>query len=373
MVLRASAGSPEGRLIGTPAGRIERWATSNREAGVGCPALPRRDSGRAAGRYWLNAGRFATSAQPDGSLATGAFTLTEILVAVALMSVIIFALYSMFNQTQKALRSNVTQVDVLESVRAALDFIVRDIEQATHCDVPGATNLYARNTFNEKPTYQPLSDGSLRTNFFQELFFLTRSNNYHWYANAYFVASLTNPAARVGPLGVGTLYRFSAPVARFNLVMPPTNRIDLLALRDTMDLFERVKTDPSFRTTAPYTYPLLSGVTHLKWQAFDGAGRRLAFQFVVLLSNVWIAPEPEVPGESWFAFTNPVPTFQAPVPTLTSALPGMLEMEIAVLEDEAVQRLKSMGSVQLARTFFEDQAGRVHVFKQQIPIRTVPR
>lgn len=361
----SGASSRTPRLPGVAALQLAPGAASGR-AGA-------RDVDPATARGVAVATGFESHARTGAATGAAAFTLTEILVAVVLMSVIIFALYSMFNQTQKALRGNVTQVDVLETARAALDFIVRDIEQATHCEVPGATNLYARNAFNEKPTYQPLSDGSSRTNFFQELFFLTRSNNYHWYANAFFVASLTNPAARVGPLGVGTLYRFSAPVARLNPLMPPTNRIDLRALRDTMELFERVKTDPSFRTTVPYTYPLLSGVTHLKWQAYDGAGRRLAFQFGVLVSNVWVAPEPEVPGESWFAFTNPVPTFQVPAPALTNALPATLEMEIGVLEAEALQRLKSMGSAQLARSFLEKQAGRVHVFKQQIAIRTVPR
>ena len=42
------------------------------------------------------------------------YPLVELLTAVSIMLVIIYALYMMFAQTQKALRANVTQVDVLE-------------------------------------------------------------------------------------------------------------------------------------------------------------------------------------------------------------------------------------------------------------------
>src|SRR4051812_38323136 len=47
------------------------------------------------------------------------FSLIEILVVVALLSVIILGLVAMFHQTQKALLSTTTQVDFLEAGRAA--------------------------------------------------------------------------------------------------------------------------------------------------------------------------------------------------------------------------------------------------------------
>src|SRR5690349_22708594 len=59
-----------------------------------------------------------------------AFTVTELMLAVAIMGVIIFALYSVFNQTQKALRSTETQGDVAEKARAIVDIITRELEQA---------------------------------------------------------------------------------------------------------------------------------------------------------------------------------------------------------------------------------------------------
>src|ERR1043165_3270479 len=59
-----------------------------------------------------------------------AFTVTELMLAVSIMGVIIFALYSVFNQTQRALRSTQTQGDVAEKARAIVDIISRELEQA---------------------------------------------------------------------------------------------------------------------------------------------------------------------------------------------------------------------------------------------------
>ncbi|MBI2924848.1 MAG: prepilin-type N-terminal cleavage/methylation domain-containing protein [Verrucomicrobia bacterium] len=326
----------------------------------------------------LRSGRGRLACLPGRPRRWQAFTLTELLVAVTLMSLIIFALYSMFDQTQKALRSNVTQVDVLESARAALELLTRDVEQATYSAVPGTTNLYALSYFNDKPTYQQLNDRTPRTNYFQELFFLTRSNNYAWMAHGYFVASLTNPAARVGELGVGTLYRFAAPLRRtIDPVNWTTNRLDTNSLRDTLRLFHKVKTDTTYGPTNIYTYPLLSGVTHARWLPFDKNGRLMTYRDrdFDLYRGVWLQEEAVVPRETKFAFTNPNPdkVSQDFLAHATNPLPAYLELELATLEADVVEQLKSMGSPQLARNFFTNQVGRVHLFRQRLPIRTVPR
>jgi prepilin-type N-terminal cleavage/methylation domain-containing protein len=58
------------------------------------------------------------------------FSLIEMLVAVGLLSVVILALYAMFDQTQRALRSSVGQVDVFEGSRSALELMSKDLEHA---------------------------------------------------------------------------------------------------------------------------------------------------------------------------------------------------------------------------------------------------
>ena len=72
-----------------------------------------------------------------------AFSLIELLTAVSIMVVIIFSLYAMFNQTQKALRANITQVDVLEGGRAAAEMLGREIEQLSACNQFQTINFYA--------------------------------------------------------------------------------------------------------------------------------------------------------------------------------------------------------------------------------------
>src|SRR5437762_995495 len=60
----------------------------------------------------------------------GAFTVTELMLSVSIMGMIIFALYSVFNQTQRALRATQTQGDVSEKARAISDIISRELQQA---------------------------------------------------------------------------------------------------------------------------------------------------------------------------------------------------------------------------------------------------
>ena len=65
-----------------------------------------------------------------------AFTLIEVMVVVVLLSLIVIALMAVFNSTQSAFRASVTQTDVLESGRAAMDMITRrfagDVAVAGH-------------------------------------------------------------------------------------------------------------------------------------------------------------------------------------------------------------------------------------------------
>jgi len=59
------------------------------------------------------------------------FTMVEILVTMVLLSLIVLALMTVFNSTQKAFRSSLTQTDVLESGRLAMGLMVGDLEAMT--------------------------------------------------------------------------------------------------------------------------------------------------------------------------------------------------------------------------------------------------
>src|SRR6185436_18426542 len=73
-----------------------------------------------------------------------AFTITELLVAVSLMTMIVFVLYSMFNQTQRAMRANEAQVDSTERGRGVLELVSREIESTRVGMRADTTNLWLR-------------------------------------------------------------------------------------------------------------------------------------------------------------------------------------------------------------------------------------
>ncbi len=64
----------------------------------------------------------------------GGFTLVEIMVVLALLSLIVFALMAVFGVTQRAFRASLTQTDSLEGGRAVMDLIAADLEAMTPSD-----------------------------------------------------------------------------------------------------------------------------------------------------------------------------------------------------------------------------------------------
>ena len=87
-----------------------------------------------------------------------AFSLLELMVAVGIMGVIVAALYTVFNQTQKALRANVNQTDVLEGGRFAMEQIVGDLRRLSAAGVTAETNFLV----SRSPAIQAVPLGELQ-------------------------------------------------------------------------------------------------------------------------------------------------------------------------------------------------------------------
>jgi hypothetical protein len=52
-------------------------------------------------------------------------------------------------------------------------------------------------------------------------------------------------------------------------------------------------------------------------------------------------------------------------------VPAAVEIELGFLESRTLERAKSIPNITTRREFLERQAGRVHLFRQRIPIHSV--
>jgi prepilin-type N-terminal cleavage/methylation domain-containing protein len=250
-----------------------------------------------------------------------AFSLVEMMVAVAILGMMIVGLLAMFSQVSKALRGANNQTDVMESGRMMSEMITREVQQAAACSVDGGINFLGSRIMGANPLNQFLPGGGRYDNDLEALFFLTRENT-EWRAIGYFV----DPAAN----GVGTLYRFYAAtnslVGATSFYRSFTNEIARLP---NSDIMRRVA----------------AGVVQLEVHVYDANG-----------ADVTNNP--------------PLVTHSANVAVFTSnALPAFVEVKLGVLEAHLVDRLRNMPP-DVARPYLEDErrTAQTHLFRQRIPI-----
>jgi hypothetical protein len=332
-----------------------------------------------------------------------AFSLVEILVTIALLSFIILGLFAVFNQTQRAFRSSLTQTDVLEAGRAVNDILTRDLEQMTPSGAvlpipPGrlamygisvtttGANFYAQ-MIKAAPVVQSLpGGGQFRTNFLQDIFILTRDSQ-NWVGIGYCVRTqdvsgrLWLPEIQTGQMGVGSLYRYSATLpitynisptdAHNGLRVDPANLCSnfLWACQPGSALISNRVCDGvihfSLRSFATNGYPIVS----------DGGFRIPLFR-----------PDP-------FTFPMPLSRFSVvhqatviPMPILaqypdnisgcwfwSNAVPAAVELELGILEPRTFARYNSIPVPNARLTYLQrdDVTTRVQLFRQRVPVRNV--
>lgn len=312
----------------------------------------------------------------NGSRRAG-FSVAELMLAVAIMGVIIFALYSVFNQTQKALRSTETQGDVAEKARAIMEIVSRDLEQAqatfsAYRDKDAQTfenEINLMGGFERGPLVQrsDRADIQPRTNFLHNLFFYTNRTN-AWQAIGYRVVNVTN--------GVGSLLRYQPQTNHFG-GRPSQNVLSTRFVNEAV-------TNVTFHHVS-------DGVIHMAFIPYDFRGYRLGYDTTnrspgtyrivrstdgvinqaasdalrTELGNVLLsrgdqnARAETLQYATTFAFT-------------TNAMPAYVEMEFGILEPEALTQYYLMKKEDNpnANNYLARQVNKVHLFRQRIPIRT---
>ena len=272
----------------------------------------------------------------------------EVLLVVTLLSLIVLALMSVFNMTQAAFRASVTQTDVLEGSRAAVDLIARDLRGLTPSGNTNAVNFYTANNDNFFISYQPLyqslpGSSNLRTNLLQGFFVLGRNND-KWTGAGYVVNS-------------GDTNSFY-PLYCYH-------RSDLSVQSDPRQLFAQFTTViATGQWTNQYMSHLMDGVVHLVVRAYDTNGYWMtngyAFGQRLTVTNAWFFPS------EWG---------EVGCDMVGSTVPASVELQLGVLEDSTVQRAESLPNNLPAlppndrRTqFLYLQSGKVHLFRQRVPI-----
>ena len=111
-----------------------------------------------------------------------AFSMIEIMVAVSLLAVIIVGLLAAFYQVQRAFRIGTAQVDILESGRATMSILSRELQgmAPTHTDtamnflvMPSEPTLRSPDAF----TPQKLPSNAVRENYLRDICFLSKEND----------------------------------------------------------------------------------------------------------------------------------------------------------------------------------------------------
>jgi len=249
------------------------------------------------------------------------FSLIEIMVAVALMTIIMLGLMAMFYQTQRAMRVGSAQVDVMGTGDAAIQMMASELKQMT---AAGSfyPNLLVTNGYGPLPWTRDFSfSGNPQNTYLRELFFLRREND-DWIGTGYFV----DPVTAKG--GAGALYRFES---RRSVTL--SNALDVI-----YNDFKNAQT-----TTVPR---LAERIAHLQVFAFNADGDLHQY------TNNGFA----------FAYTN---------------LPSYIDLELGVIEPKPYDRFKARydtntpATADVAIAYLTNQLDRLHLFRQRIPIRTV--
>ncbi len=277
-----------------------------------------------------------------------AFSVIELMLAVSLMGVIVFALYTTFHHTQRALRANVTQVDVMESGRAAMDMVTRELTQMATCDVPRGVNFRAALNPFYTPVVQPLvGQNAFRTNLLDEFFFFSQQNK-DYVGTMYRVLYASN--------GVGTLSRFTTNVPSFQF--NPTNLWTIVNRQDPTN-FVRIA----------------DGVIHFRVRPFDSDGQPMTwftqsrYTNQYLYTNVFLGLDHPVSVVNLVLEEEVKAKWETRSTFMNNLSPAAVEIELGILEPQAYEQFKSFSAGSDGATrYLRSRVGQVHLFRQHVPI-----
>ena len=310
------------------------------------------------------------------------FSLIEIMVTIGLLSFIVLGLLLMFNQTQRAFRSGMTQTDVLEAGRATMDIVARELEQMSPSEAPDyidnlgiprrATNFFVEPSttyfkYNSlgpfswvNPLVQDLPGNTLpnstttvpRTNLVQRFYFLSKLNQ-DWIGTGYEVIPDD------GNQSVGTLYRYSFTNYPRGFLLPLSAQF--------------------LPTSVTNRSRIADGIVDLRLRAFAANGRLVTTNYFTGTNAMYqlgyAGPYTNLHNavvyNSAALYGTSIDLHQAACYFMSNAVPAYVELEMGLLEPQILQKYHSIPIPKAALQYLSNHVAQVHIFRQRIPIRNV--
>jgi hypothetical protein len=309
-------------------------------------------------------------------------TLMEIIVSVSLLVVIVTALLGAFNQTTRAFKTGFNQTDVLESGRAAIEMVTRVV---TDLSPSGTGNLdpdaFSLNSPLQSVSYVdlPVSASAPRQRLFMQKLLLLHRSQDRWIRSAFLVAHFNpaeNPGVAPGDVVIGSLYHYQTEVS-----CAVTNRDYLHPLLADSLLEPRDKAIFRINPIDPTRYSrVIDGVVHFSVRTGNVGSEsvdsgHVTNRFIFQLGNSYTYRGERLPTFDqlglWIREQDAGRT-EAQMDTYTGAmLPSYVEVEIGVLENEALGQVRALAADKVSTAeFLRNNAHRVHFFRQRISIRS---
>jgi hypothetical protein len=282
---------------------------------------------------------------PRGPRQRRALTILEMLVSTAMLTFIVLGLTAVFVQTQRAFMTGIKATTVTDAGRTIMDMIGSDMRQMTDAGNIGVTNLYW--TWSEN-SVQYNNNLPFRTNQIDEIFVLEHTNTI-WMGVGYAVLNLVPGAA----YPFGTLYRYQT-----NLNVPYISAayvINNLFWPFHDAVYNAVGTQAL--TNQAYWHPVADGVISLKLRAYDQNG-----------NEPWIE-------STYYGDYATEPDIQISYPFSSNTLPNAIDVELAILEPQALAQARALtGAPTALNNFMSTNAlTKMEVFRRRINIPVVSR
>lgn len=288
-----------------------------------------------------------------------AFTLIEILTAVAITTIIVFTLVSMFNTSARALREANRQTDVWEEARATFGILERGISEVAAGGITNRINIFAHNPPPLFPLPITNSDGVDIGEYvrLQDIYVLSRENN-NWVVNVFMVGPQqpSDPAN----IPVRTLYRYQTNYPAVN----PDNTTLPIDYNDPFDVkhafskaFAALDKYLSDKASGAQTDGSISamaeGIIHLRLVAYAPDGRAYT-------NNANLNPAPTEPLNHYIDADT--------IDFRGNDLPASVDLEMFVLAPDHIQEFRGQHGIATQTLYLQKHLSSLELFRTRIPI-----